>query len=697
MSYGPLTLSSKLFKFTALVLALSLAGCGGGDGGGDTLAPEFNPGDQSGGGGSTGGDGSNGGNDNNGGDQNPSTPKVDQIYVSADKTQLSTGQDSVTVEIRAIDADGGIVADVPVTVSISDAALYGLSIDGSSLQTTNDQGLITIQLKQSMVGIDSQLNHESLLTVRANDGSNVIQTLPIVVSGTRADNIVASKNSVTATDSFNVSGRILNGSGGVISNTSVALYNDNKKVAATTTNSRGEFRFGVNAAMLTAVNGNYNFSLEINGNQVSQRIPDLLLISAADSSDVNFSSVSDIEVDKISEKIILTIPNVNNGETVTLLTNKGKILASTNDADASSRRNFQVNNNQIIFYVKSAVPGNATITAEYGNNESRTSTINFVSTEPKKLLLQLERAVINTGGSTQVIAKVLDTNDAPVKNAIVQFTTIKDASGGGLVSPVAYTDNNGQAMVVYNAGQNPTATNGVIIEAVVQAVRLPDGTEKDIIPLLKEEAAITVQTKSTFISFAFADKVSSGDRNVYYFRKGSISVLDNTGKPAPNQQVSVNLIPSKYGKGVFRVIKDILLDKEIWVVNPYTECDNEDINNNGILDLGEDVNNNGQLDPVNVVAVLDKDGNEVSANSNQSFNLTTDAFGKVDFSVRYFKQYAQWYQAKITVNTRVDGSESQQARLIDFPVLVDDVDISVPMRPNMVSPFGTANSCSIAN
>lgn len=696
MSYGPLTLSSKLFKFTALVLALSLAGCGGGDGGGDTLAPEFNPGDQSGGGGSTGGDGSNGGNDNNGGDQNPSTPKVDQVYVSADKTQLSTGQDSVTVEIRAIDADGGIVADVPVTVSISDAALYGLSIDGSSLQTTNDQGLITIQLKQSMVGIDSQLNHESLLTVRANDGSNVIQTLPIVVSGTRADNIVASKNSVTATDSFNVSGRILNGSGGVISNTSVALYNDNKKVAATTTNSRGEFRFGVNAAMLTAVNGNYNFSLEINGNKVSQRIPDLLLISAADSSDVNFSSVSDIGVNE-SEKITLSLPNATNGQVVTLLTNKGKILSSATDMSGSSRRNFQVVNKQVVFYVKSAVPGNATITAEYDNNKSKTSTINFVSTEPTKLLLQLERAVLSTGGSTSVIAKVLDKDDAPVKNAIVQFTTIKDASGGSLVSPVAYTDNNGQANVVYNAGQNPTATNGVIIEAVVQAVRLPDGTEKDIIPLLNEEAAITVQTKSTFISFAFADKVSSGDRNVYYFRKGSISVLDNTGKPAPNQQVSVNLIPSKYGKGVFRVIKDILLDKEIWVVNPYTECDNEDINNNGILDLGEDVNNNGQLDPVNVVAVLDKDGNEVSANSNQSFNLTTDAFGKVDFSVRYFKQYAQWYQAKITVNTRVDGSESQQARLIDFPVLVDDVDISVPMRPNMVSPFGTANSCSIAN
>ena len=149
---------------------------------------------------------------------------------------------------------------------------------------------------------------------------------------------------------------------------------------------------------------------------------------------------------------------------------------------------------------------------------------------------------------------------------------------------------------------------------------------------------------------------------------------------------------------MFRVVRDVILDKNVWLRSPYIECSNEDINNNGILDSGEDINNNGQLDPVNVVAVLDKDGNEVSANSNQSFNLSTDAFGKVDFSVRYPKEYAQWYQAKITVNTRVDGSESQQARLVEFPDLVDDVDIDIPMRPNMISPFGTnTESCTNAD
>lgn len=688
MSYSSLPLSFKLFQLTSLTCALALAGCGGGDGT-DTIAPTPDIGVQQP---PNGGDSSDGdGSDGDGSDS--SISQINQIYISSDKTQLLTGQDSMSVEIRAIDKNGGIVAGAPVTVSISEAALYGLSIDGSSTQVTDDNGLISISLKQNSVGIDSQLDHESVLTVTANDSSGVKQSLPIIVSGTRADNVLASKNSVTSTDNFSVSGRLLDGKGAVIANASVVLYNDGNEVATKTTNNNGEFVFDANAAMLTPVNGSFNFSLDVKGDQVNQRISDLLTVASADSSDVSFTSTSDIQVND-PQPITLTLPNVNDGETVVLLTNKGKILSSINDTQGSSRRTFRANNNQVIFYVESAVPGNATVTAEYGN-DSKATTINFVSIDPKKLLLQIERAVLSTGGSTSVIAKVLDKDDAPVKNAIVQFTTTKDASGGSLDKAVAYTDNNGQAEIVYNAGQNPTKTDGVVIEAAVQALRLPNGEEKAVNTLL-DNAGITVQTKSTFISFAFANTVSSGDRNVYYFRKGSISVLNNTGKPAINQQVSVNLIPNQYGKGQFVVAKNFDGEK-VWARSPYVLCDNEDSNNNGILDLGEDVNNNGQLDPVNVVAVLDKDGNEVSTNSNQNFNLTTDAFGKIDFSVRYFKEYAQWYSAKITVNTRVDGSESQQARLIDFPVLVDDVDISVPIRPNMVSPFGTANSCSLAN
>ena len=97
MSYH-LSPTSKLFQLTFLTCALALAGCGGGDTV-DSVVPPFDPGVQQPGTG-----GGDNGNQNGGGDnQNPSTSKVDQIYVSSDKTQLSTGQDSVSIEIRAID------------------------------------------------------------------------------------------------------------------------------------------------------------------------------------------------------------------------------------------------------------------------------------------------------------------------------------------------------------------------------------------------------------------------------------------------------------------------------------------------------------------------------------------------------------------------------------------------------------------
>ena len=89
--------------------------------------------------------------------------------------------------------------------------------------------------------------------------------------------------------------------------------------------------------------------------------------------------------------------------------------------------------------------------------------------------------------------------------------------------------------------------------------------------------------------------------------------------------------------------------------------------------------------------MVNDDGEVVD--SNQSFNFVTDDTGRVDFSIRYPKQYADWYKAKITVNTRVDGSESRQSRVIGLPTLVSDVSISVPMRPNWMSPFGTELSC----
>ena len=630
-------------------------------------------------------------------ENNNNTQKDDvyDVFISSDKTELLTGEDTATVNIRVTDKKGGIVAGVPVIIGITDAALYGLSLSSPSKQVTNEQGLIVVQLVQSRVSIDAQLNHESLLTVVVDDEKNSVveQTFPITVSGTRARNVVSSNNIVGIGENFSVSGQLLDGTAKPINRAPVVLYNNNVVVATGSTDNNGDFRFDLNAANLNFSNDDsYVFSLEIKGSKNSQRISNVLTVGSAVSSGMNFIKTNDIEVRK-REPVTLNVPDGIDGDEVVISTNKGKIFETKVEASGSSRRILKVANKKVEFFIESNVPDSATVTATHTRLDNTKNTVlSFVSVNPTKLLLQTERSVLSIGGSTKVIARVLDKDDAPVKNAIVLFTTTKDASGGSLAQGFAETDSSGLATVTYNAGQNPTQTDGVIIEATVQAVRKPDGTEKpvDNNVLKPEETKISVQTRSTFISFAFADKISTDDRQVYYYQKGSISVLNSTGKPAINQPVSINLNPDSYLKGKFSVLKDIDGEKFWAQLPPYT-CQNEDTNNNGILDAGEDYNGNGRLDPINVAAVLDKDGNEVS--SSQNYNFITDQFGKVDFSIRYAKEYAEWYKAKVTVSTNVDGSESKQSRAIGFPVLVDDVDIS-GVRPNWVSPFGVEGCLS---
>lgn len=56
----------------------------------------------------------------------------------------------------------------------------------------------------------------------------------------------------------------------------------------------------------------------------------------------------------------------------------------------------------------------------------------------------------------------------------------------------------------------------------------------------------------------------------------------------------------------------------------------------------------------------------------------TDSTGKLNFKVRYPKEYSGWFNANVQVSTKVDGTESIQVRSLDFPVAVSDVDINVP-------------------
>ena len=235
--------------------------------------------------------------------------------------------------------------------------------------------------------------------------------------------------------------------------------------------------------------------------------------------------------------------------------------------------------------------------------------------------------------------------------------------------------------------------------------------------------------------------------NIYYIRAGSIFINNSIGQPAVNQEVSISVVPKTYGVGMWKFIPKVagipaVTDKDgvvtvpavpevpaKWIrqsfmggstINGFFSClsedfngnatldRSEDLNGNGQLDAGEDLNNNGKIDfaiaedyngdglltPINPITVLAPNGTQILSTQ----TVKTDATGKLDFSIRYAKEYAQWLTATVRVTTKVDGSEFSQERDISLPVLDDDVitEDNKGIRPNTLSPFGTLVSATMS-
>ncbi|MGB2139751.1 MAG: hypothetical protein ACPHVZ_05250, partial [Psychrobacter sp.] len=192
MFYSSLPLSSKLFKFTALSVALSLAGCGGGgdDGGTDILPPKpdlDNPG--------TGGNGDSGSNDNDGSDNGEQTPAEDfslqRLYTVPTNIKLTDEPVTFIVTVKAVEnTTGGAAIDKAVSLSVDDTSNTGVTIQGASVQNTDDKGEATYELRLNPLVLNETQKADLLnngfglkaTASRPSDGSTFTQVLNVGVS-----------------------------------------------------------------------------------------------------------------------------------------------------------------------------------------------------------------------------------------------------------------------------------------------------------------------------------------------------------------------------------------------------------------------------------------------------------------------------------------------------------------------------------
>ena len=664
------------------------------------------------------------------------------VFISKSKDELRTGTDSMSMTIRVTDTNGGIKANVPVYLQIlADGIARGLAFNNVSTLKTDDKGLVTVDLSQNDIGLVSRLNGTGKINVIVNDGVYRAEKeeITIPITGTTVDNLFVSNKEISDTTNSTISATALDGSGKPFANTKVELLLNGNSLATpkfVNTDAQGKFTFTASQADIGQA-ANYPLSVRLFGTntqgvEISSSPIALTELKPVSQTETKLEVRSNNVLMANNEILVNTTGQITilrpKDKTGALLTNGAKVYLSTNKGTLNAqgtRVEGTVQNQQVTFSISSAVANTANLVLEYNGEQIFTDSMSFLAKDvANPLILQLERTTLSTNGETNVISTVKDPQGLPVKNAIVEFSLVQDPSGGRLEKGYAITDDSGNATVKYFSGRTPTANDAVQIQATVRKIQINGHEENTNQTVVSEIKTMTVQTNATFIGFGFADKIRQhpDGRQIYYVYDGSIFVNNNIGQPAANQPVSISIIPVQYLLGEYYVIpkvpgkaaqpavlnpvtgevitpaQDAVADIPAkWGVRSYDSagmtlpyafnCANEDANNNGILDNLEDANGNGKLDPLNPATILSANGTEVVNGQ----TITTDGTGKLDFSIRYTKESAEWFVGMIKVTTKVNGTEFVEYRTLTLPAAKEDVsepDATSPTRPNWISPFG---------
>jgi hypothetical protein len=343
-------------------------------------------------------------------------------------------------------------------------------------------------------------------------------------------------------------------------------------------------------------------------------------------------------------------------------------------------------NGETVVYVRSTSPGVATLTANIVGGGTTQGSLEFVAPllPSATITLQADPAVVgaNAPGSTSqqatIRAVVRDGTAANnlVKNALVTFSIVSDASGGTLTQPaLVATGSDGTATVSYVAGTAATALNGVIIRAQLQGASTASAT-----------TALTVSKKSLFISAGTGRDVGT-EVATTYTKDYAVFVTDASGNAVPGVNITASVLPRHYRKG-FLVFPGSdgpwqLPTQANTGFLPYA-CPNEDDNQNGLLDGGEDTNTNGRLDP----------GIPVTVTSSG----TTDASGRANVRLTYPRDRALWLGVDLTIRGQVSGSEATYVAYISaLPGAAPDYSNPQISPPGAASPFGQVNTYSAAD
>ena len=623
-----------------------------------------------------------------------------KVTFVADKTDLLSGGDSVDLNALVVSASGNVQGAVPVRFSLVNPSELGVFLKSPDLVTNSDgKAKVTLEITNAK-GADLS-NH--IIQVRASIGAGSDyweEVINLNVVGTSIE-VTTANSSVKIGAKPTITAVLKNGKGQSVATQKLTFKSDEIKDETTgtflnkeiPTDSTGKI---VLSSLLVDKSTDGKAKVNVSGLgtnsilefDVSERNFDLSFVNAKN------ETVTEIDI-REGGSIVLVLRDDSTGAVladsipVVVTTTLGKILPPTVLTKVDGSPTIR----KATIRLTSDFPGTATVSAIVDDTVTKkqivaTGTVSLVSKIADKLAIQAVTPILAPNGQTNIIAKVRDSNDNPVKGVVVNFE-LENPLGGTLNTPNVTTNDKGEATVTFTAGSNDTGTEKVQVVAIVPEQYTGfNGSRTQTLNL-------TVGGEAVFISIGTGNVIQELTSTTYAIPH-QITVTDATGAPIANKEIKLSVWPVNYYKG-FYVFSE---ERKLWIAQYTAECSNEDANQNGVLD------------PCNALSHLDYPaGIEVDVEDNgdgklwpgnpvtlSTSTLTTGADGIAYFNVLYGQNYANWLRVKLTAKAQVSGTESKADRLFSLPASSEDLSNDKASPPGgTVSSFGQASLCSDVN
>ena len=598
-----------------------------------------------------------------GGDSGAPTAAAISLFASSQQI-ASSGSDTVNLTTIAKDENNNLVEGVTITFSASSGQIEVVNsvtgVDGQAtaiLKTNNEPTNRTI----SITSISGQVN----------------DTVDVQVTGTSIN--LTGSSSLAINDDNNFFIQVLNSDGIGIPNTTIDLTLSPPSVGEVA-------ELSVVSSVVTDITGQANFT--VSGTSGGSNT----LVASA----VGVTAEHDVVVQ--ADSFLFT--SFNNGQGMVepadgslpdvLLSDAATIELTWNQSNSPIADGTEVNftstrgtvtpstativDGKVTTSIVSTNAGIALVTA-VGSDNGITLTnqleFEFVAETVATIDAQASPTSIAPNGDTSTISVVVkDINGNLVKGKTIDFS-LAGTSSGSILPASAVTDSNGTASTVYTSS-TVSAQDGIAITATVKET-----------PSISDTVTLTVADRNVFITLGTGNELIEVDGATFNKQYVAFVTDVDSASPAKNTVLTVSAVPKGYRKGFWDITTDEDGNFKSWFTSVSASCINEDLNIDGVLDVGEDTNGDGSLTPGNVAAVIGE--------------VITDEQGSALIDIKYPQNFAGWVSIDLIVSAKVGGTESSQSAVFVLPASLEDVLNEDAPPPQGSSPFGVSNNCTDAD